>query len=386
MNKKRKLLIFYDWFYPGFKAGGPIQSLTNLAIALSSEFEIWVITSAFDLNSDAPLNDIAINKWNTVFLPGSKVPVEVFYALKKTLNKKKVYTLIKEISPSVIYLNGIFSYSFFLLPLFTIKKIHKSIRVVICPRGMLKKGALSGKSFKKKVYITYLKLSRLLNTVYWHATTHEELNDINKHFPDSKGVMAAPNIPKRPSIEVASINKSSGQLRLVYLSLINEHKNLLLLLQVIKEVKAEIALDIYGPVVDEVYWRSCELLIKQMPEKVKYKGHVQPNEVQLVLSQYHTLILLTKGENFGHSIYESMSVGRPVITSTFTPWQNLYEKRAGANANIKDLNDCVMKINLFAQMDQEEYQVYCAGAYDVAVEYYTNLNSIERYSKLFSMM
>src|SRR5437870_799272 len=83
------------------------------------------------------------------------------------------------------------------------------------------------------------------------------------------------------------INKRKGELKLVYLSLINEHKNLLLLLQLMTGTNTEISLDVYGPVVDEEYWSNCAALINQMPQKVQYKGHVEPAKVQEVLSQYH---------------------------------------------------------------------------------------------------
>ncbi|MCW3109754.1 MAG: hypothetical protein JWQ09_4260 [Segetibacter sp.] len=378
-------MILYDWFYPGFRAGGPIQSLTNLTEALIPEFEIYVVTGAFDLNADVPYGDVIINSWNDVSLPGTQESIKVFYAGRKIVDKKFFCQLLSEIAPAIVYLNGIFSYRYFLLPLLAVKKIKES-KVIVCPRGMLKKGALSAKAFKKKIYINYLKAWGLLNKVYWHATTSEEADDIALHFPVNKGVIVAPNIPKPPCSSISFIPKKKGELKVIYLSLINEHKNLLLLLQLIKQVNVAISLDIYGPVVDEAYWTRCKALVKQMPGKVQYKGQVQPVEVQEVLAQYHSLILLTKGENFGHALYESLSVGRPAITSSFTPWQNLYEKRAGANVNIENMDDCMKKINTFASMEQDQYDAFCKGAHAVAINYYTNLDIKETYRQLFSMM
>jgi glycosyltransferase involved in cell wall biosynthesis len=46
--------------------------------------------------------------------------------------------------------------------------------------------------------------------------------------------------------------------------------------------------------------------------------------------------LPTFGENFGHSIYEALAHGLPVMISDKTPWQNLEEKVAGW---VFDLNE-----------------------------------------------
>jgi glycosyltransferase involved in cell wall biosynthesis len=383
MISRKKMLIFYDWFYPGFKAGGPIQSLTNLAVALTPNFDIYVITGACDLNSETPYDNINVNSWNTVQLNENAVPITVFYASKKTLNKQKVGSLIREVSPSVVYLNGIFSYRYFMLPLLALKAFKSDIKVVVCPRGMLKKGALSGKAFKKKIYISYLRFSRLPNRVHWHATSAAELVDITSHFPINQGVSVADNIPKKPVAQFLPIFKVAGELRLVYLSLINEHKKLLLLLQAINEIDDKISLDIYGPVVDFAYWQKCEELIKQMTGKVQYKGVVEPAKVQRLIENYHAFILFTKGENFGHALFESLSVGRPVITSHFTPWQSLYEKHAGANVDLNSTDDCIDKMTVFLKMTQEEYNIFCSGAHVLAKNYYNNLETGQRYKQLF---
>lgn len=376
------MLISYDWFYPGFRAGGPIQSLTNLTIALIPDYEIFVITGSRDLNSSEEYNGILINSWNDVYLPGSQKAVKVFYADKDTLTKSTYNKLINQIEPSIVYLNGIFSYVFFLLPLLCLRR-NNTVKIVVCPRGMLKKGALSSKAFKKKIYINFLKLFGLLKAVLWHATTIEESEDVHQHFPSKNKVVVAANIPRRPLTNFSFIAKQPRELKLVYLSLINPHKNLLLLLQILKELDGKVWLDIYGPVVDELYWSRCVDLLKQIPATVQYKGAVEPEKVQEVLSNYHALILLTKGENFGHAIYESLSVGRPVITTHFTPWQHLYEQQAGANVSLEH-EECTKEINAFVHMNQDEYNAMCTGAHNMASNYYKNLNAENSYRELFT--
>lgn len=41
-----KVLIFIDWFAPGYKAGGPITSNVNIVEHLSDKLDFYVITSS----------------------------------------------------------------------------------------------------------------------------------------------------------------------------------------------------------------------------------------------------------------------------------------------------------------------------------------------------
>ena len=66
-----KVLIFIDWFAPGYKAGGPITSNVNIVEHLSDKLDFYVITSSFDYHATAPYKNIQENKW--VDWQGAKV-------------------------------------------------------------------------------------------------------------------------------------------------------------------------------------------------------------------------------------------------------------------------------------------------------------------------
>lgn len=53
-----KVLIFIDWFAPGYKAGGPITSNVNIVEHLSDKLDFYVITSSFDYHATAPYKNI----------------------------------------------------------------------------------------------------------------------------------------------------------------------------------------------------------------------------------------------------------------------------------------------------------------------------------------
>ncbi len=378
---KPSLLIFYDHFFPAYKAGGPIQSLTNLAIALQDAYSIFVITSSYDLNETRPLENIQPEVWSEITIPGSASSIKVWYAAVGKPGTDTIKENLKRTGATVVYLNGMFSFRYVMIPLFSIKK---NIRIVICPRGMLQQGALAVRSFKKKIYLAVLKMSGLCRHVTWHATNEEEEQDIKKMFGNNSKVIVAANIPKKPVAAIRNSGKQQGSLQLVYLSLITEKKNLLLLVNMIAKLQANITLDIYGPVKDAAYWKKCEQAINASSSKIKYRGDVKPADVQETFANYDASILLTKGENFGHALYESLSAGRPIITSNFTPWNGLQEKKAGWNLDISNEKEMLDTMLGICNMDNAAFNEYQAGAHNLAKEYYMHGFDIRKYLKLFS--
>jgi glycosyltransferase involved in cell wall biosynthesis len=134
---------------------------------------------------------------------------------------------------------------------------------------------------------------------------------------------------------------------------------------------------------DIAYWKECKILINKMPGKVKYCGDVLPKNVQYILSQYHALALLTKGENFGHALYESLSVGRPIITSNHTPWKNLQQLHAGWNVDIKNVSESAFAFKALKELSEDGYFKFCEGAYKLAADYYNSMEVKKNYGLLF---
>ncbi|MEO7801790.1 MAG: glycosyltransferase, partial [Ginsengibacter sp.] len=169
---------------------------------------------------------------------------------------------------------------------------------------------------------------------------------------------------------------------LIYLSLIAEKKNLHLLLSALQKTHG-ISLDIFGPIKDKKYWQICKNMIDNMSTIARYMGDAEPANVQHILQKYDALALLTKGENFGHAIYESLSVGRPVVISNYTPWQNLADKQAGWNTSLngQEIREVMDSIKL---LDNQQHQVYCEGAYKLAGNYFNTIDVKTAYGTLFN--
>jgi len=64
INKKKRLILI-EWFAPGYKAGGPIQSCVNICRALHTQYDIFVLTSDTDHGETAPYPGKISNQWIT---------------------------------------------------------------------------------------------------------------------------------------------------------------------------------------------------------------------------------------------------------------------------------------------------------------------------------
>lgn len=133
-----------DWFLPGFKAGGPIQSCANLMDHLKEEVDFFVITRNTDYCETIPYPKIESNKWLD-FSDG----IKVFYFSKEELTKKNIQKIIFSNDYDLIYLNGIYSFYFTLIPLYLLNK-KKDQKIILSTRGMLAESAISVKKNKEK--------------------------------------------------------------------------------------------------------------------------------------------------------------------------------------------------------------------------------------------
>ncbi|MET0394949.1 MAG: glycosyltransferase [Chitinophagaceae bacterium] len=384
---KPVVVVMYEYFFPGYRAGGPIRSLVNMITALQADYECKVITTAYDLNGDQPYPGIETDAWNEVRPGRDSQPVKVWYASQKKLGITQLRTILKQANPDIIFINGLFT-QWFAGPLW-LKRTGRAGRakIVVSPRGMLQPGALQVKPLKKKIYLSLFKWAGLFKGVAWHATTADEQADIRREMGANAEVAVAPNIPVRPVAVLSYPDKQAGQLRLVYLSIITEKKNLLLLLQSLQDMSENIILSVYGPVKEESYWQSCRQMIGRLPANitVEYRGDVQPEQVQQVLQDHHAFISLTRGENFGHALYESLAAGRPVITSRFTPWNGLEQQQAGLNVDIADRQAIQAAIRHLWAMDPAGYVPYCEGAHRLAGDYFYGQKFREDYRRLFTI-
>ncbi len=369
----RTVFISITWFHPAFRAGGPIQSIANLVNELAGEFEFYIFCGDTDLNN-VSLENIETDKWVQY-----NKQTKVWYAGASNRSS----TLLKQvetIKPDHLFIIGLFSWHFNIIPLMFCKSTQKIVSV----RGGLFPGALAQKSLKKKIFLSFFKWFGFQKKVIFHATDQTEKKSIGDVMGKDVKVLVAGNFPRNfnPS---PVLTKTTNTLKLASIALISAMKNHLLILRALEHCKFNIEYHICGAVKEMQYWQKCMEQIKRMPPNVSviYHGEVQPPDVQQFLKLCHVFILPSESENFGHSIYEALSAGKPVITSNFTPWNHLQANKSGLNL-ATDPEEIRNGINFFATMGHEEYLEWSKAAADYATRNIDITSLKEQYRNMFN--
>ena len=357
-KNRLKILIFVNYYLPGYKSGGPIRTIANLVENLGGEFDFNIFTADRDAGEIEPYKTISIDSWQKV---GN---ANVFYASPEYLKSVKIKKILHETDCETVYLNSFFNFRFSILPLFLMKLgFAKKKKVIIAPRGEFSEGALALKSLKKRVFINLAKIIGLYNGLKWHFSSEHEKEDCAKIMGEKRisRCVIAVNVPAKikTDSEQNYENRSikGDTFKMVFLSRISPKKNLDYALRILKKVKSTVGFDIYGIVSDEKYWDDCKKIISELPENIKaeFKGPAENEKVVSIIGEYDLFFLPTRGENYGHVIAESLISGTPVLISDKTPWKNLEEEGAGWDIPIENENLFIEKIEEMCKIESEEY-------------------------------
>ncbi len=384
---KPRILVFTDWFLPGYKAGGPVTSITNVIETFKDEYDFYVLTRNNDYGERKPYDDLRSDEWIKM-----KEGVNMMYLSPGKLNRNSLYRILRSVDCPVIYISGIYSWYFSILPVLLSRKL-KNKRVIVSPRGMLSDHAIRIKSIKKELYLKAAYLFNIYKHVVFQATNSLEMPDIRKYFKGNE-IILAPNLP-RPLAEgsIHNIKKNNVSVLLVSIARIAAEKNILGALQFILKwsqsnfYRSEYMMEynLYGQVYSSEYWKRCQEVICQLPENiiVRHLGGIAPEQVPGILKQHHFLFLPSFGENYGHSIIESLGQGRPVIISDRTPWRDLSARDAGWDLALDSDDEFVRVLTDCITMDQVRFNKKCHAALMLAKETFENSDAINAHKRIF---
>lgn len=371
------VLLFIDWYLPGFKAGGPIRSVANMVQHLGKDFDFRIVTRNTDYTETTPYPTIESNTW--VDGPFSE---KVMYLSPEQCNKKGVQAILSGVDYDCVYVNGIYSRVFSILPLELLRN-QKKRKVIVASRGMLAPSAIAVKGFKKKLFLKWARLRGLYSHVIFHATNATEEQHIKEAIGKNAMVQVADNFPAVKVIPLSrKSGKESGVLRLVNIARIAPEKNLEFALEMLREVKdGKVRFEVYGPVYNEDYFNRCKSIAEQLPAscEVKFMGPVSPEKITEILMRQDLMFMPTRGENFGHIILESLMAGTPVLTSDQTPFTN----SGGVEAlPLKEKAAFAERLNTWQQMDEQTHQKKIEQSLDEARKKNDTSPLLERYRQL----
>jgi glycosyltransferase involved in cell wall biosynthesis len=356
--EKPRVAIVVEHYLPGFRAGGPLRSVSALVQLLGEEVDFWVITRDRDEGSEAAYPNVRPGEWTRL---GKS---HVRYLSPDELNCRRLTKAVTDVQPHALYLNSFFS------PM-TIKLLAArragalgAMPVLLAPRGELSPGALRLKALKKRTFLFLSQLARVHEGVVFHASTEREGREITGVLGSEPALLVARNPVTLDRASTNSPHKTSGAIRFVYLSRIARKKNLHVAIDLLRSLHGAVEFNVYGPVDDDAYWQECCALIDEMPPNVAitYRGPIAHDQVASTLSEHHCFVFPTASENFGHAIVEAFRAGCPVITSDQTPWVGLSQHRAGWDLRLDDRASWRRVLQEYVDMDAADYARASADA------------------------
>jgi glycosyltransferase involved in cell wall biosynthesis len=362
-----KILILADWYLPGFKAGGVVPSLANLADGIGDEFDLHVLTRDHDLGDSQPFPGITPGEWQ----PVGKARVLYTHDFSFAHLRHR----IAELRPDLVYFDSFFS------PLTVKTLVLRKLGLlpttiyVLGPHGELFPAALRVKARKKSLYATAAIRAGLYNGVGWHASSALEVSAVES-FLRSRSL-------ENPRISVASEFPDIGLLtadrdterapksspvKFLFLARICRTKNLEFALETLAQLSAPAELHIYGPIEDAGYWSACQRRIEALPPNIQaeYHGAAPRERVPAILRAHDFFLLPSEGESFGYGLLESLAAGCPVIASDRTPWRDLRDHGAGWALPLEDRTAWLAKLTHAAAMDAAAHSAMSRNAREYA--------------------
>jgi glycosyltransferase involved in cell wall biosynthesis len=372
--QRKKVMVFCDYYLPGFKSGGGMWTVVNLVDHFKDSYEFYVVTRNHDGKADKkPYDQVKTGEWNEV---GS---ARVFYLGSGQLSVRTFSELIRDVKPDVVFLNSVFS-----MPSITFLRSRKrsdisKIPVIVSPCGELNPATLKFKSTKKRLFLKYAKLTGLYRNVIWRASFDLDADEIRAAIGKDIEVLCAPDLPPKtilPDFELSSKPvKKPGSVHFVFVSRLVRKKNLHFLFERLASFDGEeILLDVVGPIEDKEYWKECEEAARQLPPNVTLNvlGPMPYPETLARMQAAHFFVLPTLTENFGYVFIEALACGCPLLISDRTVWNDVGEKGSGWIVPIEDPDAWNKAICRCVAMDQEEYLKMAGAARDHAVEWLAN--------------
>ena len=379
-----RILIFATHYLPACKAGGPVQSIQNLVETLGDEFDFHLVTSDRDLGDSSPYSDVPLDRWTEVG------KARVFYGTRRALGLSGLSRFFRDIRPDVVYLNSYFSRSFSILPLLARRAGFEGTRCgwVIAPRGEFSAGALAIKSRRKHAFGRIADSFGLHAGLFWQGCSTLEADDIRRQRSGrGESIVVAPNLTQRVGgyLPPTSLATPPPPLEVCFLSRISPKKNLDFAIKTLTGVRVPVRFHVYGPKEDARYAAACELSASRCPGNVEvvWHGEVPHDRVQSTLRRHHLFLFPTRGENFGHVIFESFAAGIPALISNHTPWQDLDDRGVGWVRSLDDVQGFVDVIESCAGMPESEREAMSRAAHAFAESFSRNSTGVTATRSLF---
>ena len=377
------ILVFVRYYLPGYRAGGPVRSLSNLVRALESEYDFRVVCFDRDHGSDHPYPNLVPGQWQR------QGDAMIRYAAPHELGFTFCRNMLLDAKPDMIYLNSLFDRAFSMRPLLALGRGCRT-PILLTPRGELSAGALGLKVWRKRFFLSAVRAVGLYDNVHWHACSKPEAEQIQRFFsPEKHQIFLASNLPEAEQNSIhRHTTKQPGKLRIVLAARIAPMKNTLAAIRLASKLSGDIELDLWGPLEDREYWEACQQQISLSPSslKIRYRGEVEHERLYALLHEYDVMLLPTLGENFGHGIIEALDAGLPVVISDRTPWRSLEQAGVGADLSLKDEAAFIRALARYQSMDESDMAKVREACGRYVAAWRVNNTNLDDYHQMFDQV
>jgi glycosyltransferase involved in cell wall biosynthesis len=331
-----RICVIIPSFYPAVLYGGWVFSSLNTCRELARlGIKSFVSTT----------NDNGKTYLKASYSDYTKLEENIFVkyypqTFRERFSIKMFYLLWKDIKKAdIVHIQGIFSSS---SPIGLFYSFFFRKKVLLSPHGCLGNWCLADGSRLKKPYLFFF-IKPFANTVWWHATSEQEMKEIKTLFPQAK-IEIIPNgiyiddfkhINKFDKSEF--VKKYTGRSLyteqiIISMSRLHRKKGLDILIRSFYkslEYFPHALLLIAGEDFGEK--RNLEDIINflQLKDKVHFIGHIQDQDKIDFLGNADIFVLPSHNENFGMVFAEAMAAGTPVIASRNTPWGEVEDLKIG---------------------------------------------------------
>ena len=108
---KPAILLFIQCYLPGYKFGGPVQTVVNMVNAIGDGYDFYVVTTDRDFGDEKPYPAIRYREWNRV----GNAFVRYLAPEERTIGAYK--KLIRETKFDLLYCHSFFDPRFTIFPL-----------------------------------------------------------------------------------------------------------------------------------------------------------------------------------------------------------------------------------------------------------------------------
>lgn len=369
----KTIAILCGRYLPGYKDGGPVRTIVNLTECLGEKYHFKIITNDRDHGDTTAYENI---KYDT---PNKIGKAEVWYIKPKGFTLSKLLQMVEEVD--LIYICGPYNdYAYKTLFLKRIGKIRKN--VVVASMGSFSEGAFQIKSYKKKTFMFISRNLGLFKKITWSVTSPLEENDVKQVVGKKAKCIIAEDLPRSvPDIKISREEK----VKIVFISRICEMKNLMYAIEVLSKIENRIQFDIYGTLEDKKYWDKCKRLLEQLPQNIawEYKGMVDSQEVIETFSKYDVFLFPTKGENYGHVIFEALAGGCIPIISDRTPWNDIEQVGCGKVISLSNQGEYIDAFQHIVSLNNHDIIEMRKKAHRYAKEKFEESTKNTGYLKIF---